>query len=37
MKRKENLVKTILNSVFPVILAFIIGAVIILGNWRKSN
>ena len=31
MKRKENLVKTILNSVFPVILAFIIGAVIILA------
>ena len=31
MKRKENLAKTILNSVFPVILAFIIGAVIILA------
>ena len=30
-KRKENLVKTILNSVFPVILAFIIGAVIIFA------
>ena len=37
MKRKENLAKTILNSVFPVILAFIIGAVIILAIGKVSQ
>lgn len=31
MKRKENVIKTILNSIVPVILAFVIGAVIILA------
>ena len=35
MKKKDNIVKGIVNSVLPVVLAFVFGAVII--HWKLTG